>query len=165
VINLQRMTGTLDELRVLLDDMEIGFLTTLGGEGHFHSRPMQLQRHDRDGTLWFATSSESHKCEDLRAHSRCCVAFLKSSKYVSVSGSAELVRDRALIRQMWTASWRGWFPEGPDQEDLALLKVVPEHVEYVDPPGGTLRSLYTRVRNAIRRAREEPAPKKELDLR
>ncbi len=159
------MKGTLDELRALLDDMEIGFLTTLGAEGHFHSRPMQLQRHDEDGTLWFATSSESHKCEDLRENPRCCVAFLKSSRYVSVSGTAELVRDRALIRKMWTASWRGWFPEGPDQEDLALLKVVPEHVEYVDPPGGTLRSLYTRVRNAIRRAREEPAPKKELDLR
>ncbi len=74
------------------------------------------------------------------------------------------MQDRTLIRQMWTAAWRGWFPEGPEQEDLVLLKVVPEHVEYVDPPGGTLRSLYTRVRNALQRQRQEPAPKKELEL-
>jgi general stress protein 26 len=159
------MKGNLDELRQLLDGMEIGFLTTLGAEGHYHSRPMQLQRHDRDGTLWFATSAESHKCEDLRAHPRCCVVFLKRSRYASISGSAELIQDRALIRRMWTATWRGWFPEGPEQPDLALLKVSPEHVEYVDPPGGTLKSIYTRARNALRRKREEPAPKKELDLR
>jgi|SRR4051794_37189843 general stress protein 26 len=158
------MTGNLGELRALLGAMEIGFLTTVGSEGHFHSRPMQLQKHDADGTLWFATSLDSHKIEDLRANPRCCVAFLRHSKYVSISGHGELVQDRSLIRQMWSAAWRGWFPEGPDQEDLVLLKVVPEHVEYVDPPGGTLRSLYTRVRNAVQRHRVEPAPKKELEL-
>jgi general stress protein 26 len=158
------MTGSLRELRALLDGMEIGFLTTVGRDGHFHSRPMQLQRHDSDGTLWFATSLDSQKCEDLRASSRCCVAFLKSSKYVSISGSAELVKDEGMIRALWTPAWRGWFPEGPSEADLVLLRVVPEHVEYVDPPGGTLRSLYTRVKNAVTRTRAEPAPKKELDL-
>jgi general stress protein 26 len=158
------MKGSLDELRALLDGMEIGFLTTVGAEGHFHSRPMQLQRHDQDGVLWFATSLESHKCGDLRANPRCCVAFLKHSKYVSISGRAELVKDERLIRQMWTAAWRGWFPEGPKEPDLVLLKILPEHVEYVDPPGGTLRSLYTRLRNALMRSRTEPAAKKELEL-
>jgi general stress protein 26 len=164
VATVQRMKGSLSELRALLDGMRIGFLTTLGAEGFFHSRPMQLQRYDPDGTLWFATSLESHKCEDLRANPRCCAAFLRGSRYVSVSGKAELVRDERLIRSMWTAAWRGWFPDGPKEPDLVLLKVVPEHVEYVDPPGGTLRSLYTRVRNAIARSRVEPAPKKELEL-
>ena len=158
------MKGSLDELRELLDGMAIGFLTTLGADGHFHSRPMQLQRHERDGTLWFATSLESHKCEDLRKNPRCCVSFLRSSRYVSISGTAELVKDERLIRSMWTAAWRGWFPEGPKEPDLVLLKVSPEHVEYVDPPGGTIRSLYTRLRNALRRSRAEPAPKKELEL-
>jgi general stress protein 26 len=164
VTTVDSMTGSLGELRALLDGMQIGFLTTLGAEGYFHSRPMQLQRHDADGTLWFATSLDSHKCEDLRANPRCCAAFLRRSKYVSVSGTAELVKDERLIRSMWRAAWRGWFPEGPKEPDLVLLKVVPEYVEYVDPPGGTLRSLYTRVKNAITRSRAEPAPKKQLEL-
>ena len=116
----------LGELRAILDGMQIGFLTTLGAEGYFHSRPMQLQRHDPDGTLWFATSLDSHKCEDLRANPRCCASFLRGSKYVSMSGTAELVKDERLIRSMWTAAWRGWFPEGPKEPDLVLLKVVPE---------------------------------------
>lgn len=69
------MTGSLQEMRALLEGMEIGFLTTVGGDGHFHSRPMQLQRHDTDGTLWFATSVESHKwTEGLR-----CFLLVSSS--------------------------------------------------------------------------------------
>ena len=159
------MTGSLGELRGLLSGMRIGFLTTLGAEGHFHSRPMQLQRHDRDGTLWFATSLDSRKCADLKTNPRCCVAFLRSSRYVSISGTAELVKDERMIRKLWTPAWRGWFPQGPGEPDLVLLKVVPGHVEYVDPPGGTLRSIWTRLKNALTRSRAEPAPKKELELR
>src|SRR4051794_12464537 len=137
------MKGNLNELRELLDGMEIGFLTTLGAEGHYHSRPMQLQRHDGDGTLWFATSAESHKCEDLRAHPRCCVAFLKRSRYVSISGSAELIQDRALIRRMWTATWRGWVSQGAGQPGPALLKGSPGHREDGDPPRGAPKCGFT----------------------
>lgn len=158
------MHGDLKELSELLDAMEIAFLTTLGQDGHMRSRPMQLQRHDPDGTLWFATSLESHKCEDLRQEPRCCVAFLESSTYVSIAGRAELVKDPDLIRQMWRPTWRGWFPEGPEEPELVLLKVVPEHVEYVHPSGGTLKSLFTRVKNALTHSHDEPAPKKELEL-
>jgi general stress protein 26 len=158
------MKGTLPELRTLLDAMDIGFLTTLGGEGHFHSRPMQLQRHDPDGTLWFATSLDSHKIDDVRRDDRCCVAFLKDSSYVSISGRAELVKDKRLIEAMWKPTWRGWFPDGPGEPELVLLKVVPEHVEYVHPSGGTVKSLFSQLKNAITHSHDEPAPKKELDL-
>src|SRR5256885_1779121 len=73
------MDGQLSELREMLAEMDIAFLTTIGSDGHLRSRPMQLQRHDPDGTLWFATSLASHKIEDLRHDGRCCVAFLKDS--------------------------------------------------------------------------------------
>jgi general stress protein 26 len=158
------MDGQLSELHEMLEHMQIAFLTTIGGDGHLRSRPMQLQRHDPDGVLWFATSLESHKIEDLRHDSRCCVAFLRNSSYVSVAGKAELVKDRKKIEELWSATWRGWFPEGPGEPELVLLKVVPEHVEYVHPSGGTVKSLLTRVKNALTRSQEEPAPKKELEL-
>ena len=109
------MDGQLSELREMLAEMEIAFLTTIGSDGHLRSRPMQLQRHDPDGTLWFATSLDSHKIDDVRHDGRCCVAFLKDSAYVSISGRAELVKDRSLIEKMWKPTWRGWFPEGPGE--------------------------------------------------
>ena len=143
------MDGQLSELREMLAEMEIAFLTTIGSDGHLRSRPMQLQRHDPDGTLWFATSLDSHKIDDVRHDGRCCVAFLKDSAYVSISGRAELMKDRSLIEKMWKPTWRGWFPEGPGEPELVLLKV---------------KSLFTQIKNAITHSHEEPAPKKELDL-
>lgn len=157
------MDGTLDELRELLDGMEICVLTTLGSDGSFRCRPMQMQRHD-GGVLWFATSLDSQKCEDLRVSPRCGVAFVKGHTYVSISGRAELVQDRALVRELWNAGWRAWFPDGPDQPDLVLLKITPEHVEWVAPEGGAVRWLVTGVKNALTHSKDEPAPKKELDL-
>ena len=154
----------MEELRKLLDGMEICILTTLGSDGHFRCRPMQMQRHDEDGVLWFATSMDSQKIADLKANPRCGVAFLEGHTYVSLSGRAELVQDRGLVRKLWDVSWRAWFPDGPEQEDLVLLKVTPEHVEWVAPEGGVMRWLATGVKNALTRTTEEPAPKKELDL-
>jgi hypothetical protein len=37
-------------------------------------------------------------------------------------------------------------------------------VEYVHPSGGTVKSLFTRVKNALTHSHDEPAPKKELEL-
>ncbi len=159
------MTGEMNELRRLLDDMEICILTTVGSDGRFHARPMQLQRHDDDGVLWFATSLDTQKCADLRANPQCGVAFLKGHTYLSLSGRAELVQDRELIRKLWDVGWRAWFPEGPDEPDLVLLKVIPEHAEWVSPgAAGTAKWLFTSVKNALTRSHDEPGEKKELDL-
>ena len=158
------MDASFEELRELLSRMNIGLLTTLDVEGRFHTRPMQLQRSDGDGALWFATSLDSGKIDDLRRDARCGVAFLESSTYVSLSGRAEIVRDPQLAREMWDATWRAWFPEGPDEPDLVLLKFVPEHAEWVRPEGGKVKAVFTMLKNAVTRTREEPAPKKQIDL-
>ena len=71
---------------------------------------------------------------------------------------------REMIEAMWRPTWRGWFPEGPGEPELVLVKVKPEHVEYVHPSGGTVKSLFTRVKNALTHSHDEPAPKKELEL-
>lgn len=158
------MTGEMSELLKLLDAMETCILTTVSAEGFLRARPMQLQEREDDGTLWFATTLGTHKIEDLRRDARCCVAFLKSATYISVSGQGELVKDEAKIKQLWKPGWRGWFPEGPGEADLVLLKVIPEHVEWVHPEGGMIHSAWTQVKNAVTGEREEPAEHKELDL-
>src|SRR4051812_2985758 len=159
------MDGNLEEFRELLDGFEIALLTTRDAQGRYHTRPMELQRHDEDGSLWFATSLDSRKIADLRSDPRCAVAFLESHAYMSISGRAELVKDEALVRELWSPAWRGWFPEGPDEPDLVLLRIVPEHVEWVRPEGGRAKAFYTMVKNAVTRSHDEPAPRRELDPR
>jgi general stress protein 26 len=47
------------------------------------------------------------------------------------------------VHELWDPSWRRWFPEGPDQRDLALLRVMPEHVERHDGESGRTEVLFS----------------------
>lgn len=161
------MQGEERELHGLLRDYKTALLTTRSRDGCFHSRPMAVQHVEGDGDFWFATSLDTQKVTDLEAEPRCGLAFHdggKSATYVSMSGEVDVVRDRQTIHELWNPTWRAWFPEGPDQDDLVLLKFRPEHAEYVHPVSGRLKVLATRVKAVLTREPVEVAPKKELDL-
>jgi general stress protein 26 len=46
-----------------------------------------------------------------------------------------VIRDRALIEDLWRESWRIWFPDGMDDPMLCLLAVEPRKGEYWDSSG------------------------------
>ena len=71
-----------------------------------------------------------------------CDSTENSATYLSVSGTVEIVRDRKVIHDLWEADWKPWFPKGPDEGDIALLRFVPEHAEYVHPAGGKLNGIW-----------------------
>jgi general stress protein 26 len=59
-------------------------------------------------------------------------ADVGAQQYASLSGQAEVVRDRAKIDELWKPELKAWFPEGTDTPDIALLKVTAERAEYWD---------------------------------
>ena len=151
--------GTEQEYAELLDEFDTALLVTRGPDGHLHARPMATQkRHHREG-LWFATYGSSDKCREIAADARVALAFHEGkheASYLSVSGRAEIVRDRRKIDELWDPSWNAWFPDGPEEEDLVLIRVVPEHVEWVRPEGGKLKVWKTMAKRALTGWREEP---------
>ena len=133
----------------LLAAYHTAVLVTRGADdGHLRARPMTMRQQVRGEEIWFATSFDSNKCRDLEAVAQCALVFHDAGDgtTVSVSGTGEVIRDRKLVHELWDASWRRWFPEGPDQRDLALLRVMPEHVERHDGRTGRVEVLFTRPR-------------------
>lgn len=156
-----------DEYLKLLDEHRTAILVTRGPDGHLHSRPMAMQGHCRGEEIWLATSADSDKCAHLAHDDQVALSFHAgehAAAWLSVSGRCEMVRDRAKIRELWDASWKPWFPDGPEQDDLVLLRIVPEHAEWVRPEGGKLKVLYTMAKRAATGSREEPGEKHALDL-
>jgi general stress protein 26 len=80
----------LDDLYDLIDGIETAMLTTRTIEGSLVSRPLQTQKRTDDMDLWFMTSTETHKVDELRANPDVNVAYFKdgSKEWVSVSGRA-----------------------------------------------------------------------------
>jgi general stress protein 26 len=160
--------GDRREFESLLKDYDVALLTTRGTDGHFHTRPMALSKKRKSGSeIWFATWVDTQKVQDLETDPHCSLAFHStenSATYLSVSGTVEIVRDRKAIHDLWEADWKPWFPKGPDEGDIALLRFIPEHAEYVHPAGGKLKVLFSTAKALVTKQRPEPAQKKELDL-
>jgi general stress protein 26 len=125
------------DLAQLLGAYRIALLTTRGAEGHLRCRPMTMRQKVRGEEIWFATALASTKCKDLEADPRCALALFdaKDGTTLSISGRGEVLRDRNLALALWDPSWTRWFPGGPAQRGLALLRVIPEVVERHGPTG------------------------------
>lgn len=125
------------KLRMLIESIRIGLLTTVGPDGSLHTRPVETLRCDGDGTLWFFTDHESAKAHELLHDRRVSVGYSEPSKkiYVAVMGRARILRDRALAAELWTVDQRAWYPDGLDDEHLSILRVAPERAEYWETPG------------------------------
>jgi general stress protein 26 len=133
------------DFTTLLAGCRTAILTTRGADGLLHARPMATNQRVRGDEIWFATSADSKKCRDLETDPQCALAFAAGSDgpTVSVSGTGEVIRDHRLARELWDRSWSRWFPAGPDAPDLALIRVIPEHVERHGPGPGKLEVLYS----------------------
>jgi general stress protein 26 len=121
------------KLNYLIEDIDFAMLTTIDG-GILRSRPMQTQDFEFDGDLWFFTSSKTHKIEEIEKDNRVNVSYAapETNTYVSVSGTAEVVKDQAKIDEYWNDVLKAWFPEGRNAPDLVLLKINVEQAEYWD---------------------------------
>ena len=126
----------------MIQSIRFAMLTTEDG-GHLRARPMVAAQDEFDGSLWFFTRASSHKVQEA-AHSPVCVTYADGGKqeYVSLSGHAELVTDRATLHAHWSEPVRTWFPAGKDDPDLALLRVHVDAAEYWDAPNHTMVHAY-----------------------
>jgi general stress protein 26 len=131
------------KLAKLIKGIEVAMMTTEDDDGTLRSRPMQTQQTVFNGTLWFFTHASSHKVQEIDREHRVNLSYADpaSSRYVSVSGLATLVRDRAKIDELWSPALKAWFPDGKDDPEVALLRVDVSKAEYWDAPSSKLVKL------------------------
>jgi general stress protein 26 len=134
----------------LVERAKISMLTTMTAEGKHVSRPMGLQEVEFDGDLWFFASDDSAKAREIQANPQVNVSFSndKSSEWTSISGTAEVVHDRAKAEELWSAPLKAWFPDGLDTPGLALIKVHADSAEYWEAPSSKVVRLIGAARAA-----------------
>lgn len=124
-------------LAELIGDVRIAMLTTTRPDGRLVSRPLGTQEVEFDGDLWFAIGADSAKVAEIAANAFVNVSYASTSgnMFVSVSGRAEVLDDRAKIEQIWSPAMQLFFPDGKDDPNLRLIRVRAETAEYWDGPG------------------------------
>ncbi|WP_146567618.1 pyridoxamine 5'-phosphate oxidase family protein [Posidoniimonas corsicana] len=130
----------IDELYELIDGMEVALMTTRRPDGLLVTRPMATQDRGPLADLWFVTSIDTHKVDEIEADPHVSLGYYDhgSSEWVSVSGRASICQDRDKIHELYEDDWKMWFPDdgpgrdgGPDDPRLALIFVEALTVTYM----------------------------------
>ncbi len=137
----------------LIRDIKFAMFTTRHDNGHLHSRPMTTQngKDDEDDRLWFFMSKRSDPVADLEAEPTVNISYADpgADSYVSVSGNARVVDDRAKKQALWSKLTEAWFPGGVDDPDLALVEVDITHAHYWDVKENKMFQLFKMAKAAV----------------
>jgi general stress protein 26 len=131
--------GNLSKMIELVRDIRVALLTTADREGGFHTRPVQTLQADADGTLWFFTDWSSPKADELQHDVRASLGYADPAKnvYVALNGSGRLLRDVQQAKKLWSVEQRAYYPDGPEDPRLAVLRITLQRAEYWIAPGRT----------------------------
>ena len=101
---------------------------------------------DVDGNVWFLSSRDSRKVAHITADPRVGVALTSRDVWVSLTGTAEILEDAEKAAELWSLQMEGWFPQGPEDPSVVVVKVTGETAEYWDTPGGLVASVLSLVK-------------------
>ena len=131
---------SLRKLNEMIEGIKVAMLTTAMPDGVLRSRPMATQDEACDGDLWFITESGTPKTQEIEQEHHVNLSYVDAdaNRYVSVSGLASIVKDQALIDQLWKPALKAWFPKGKSDPGIALLRVHVTEAEVWDSPSGVM---------------------------
>ena len=120
----------------LLQQFHTAMLVTHGGDDRLRARPMAIAKVEEDNRVWFITGAESGKTHEIESETRVHIVCQNDrSAYLSLSGHADLTRDRTKIAELWQEPFRVWFPGGKEDPNIELIVVRPEEGEFWDNEG------------------------------
>ena len=132
-------------------------MCTYTDSGMAHGRPMAAVEYE-DDALWFFTQADSRKLDEIARDPRVTLTYSDQSAndWLSIQGRATVTRDKAKAKELWSEPLRTWFPNGPEDEDVALIRVEAESAEYWDSPSGVVVFAYGYLKAAL--TGKPPAP-------
>lgn len=154
------------QLRRLLKGVPVGMLTTQTPGGNTHSRPMLVHDIDESGWLWFITDRHSRKACELTQNPDATIAFQskKGDRYISVQGTAVVVRDDVKLKELWNPSLRSWFPTGRRDPEIVLVAMRVSRAEYWRVPRTRLVRIAGMVKALATGKRQKAGTHGVLDL-
>lgn len=148
----------------MMEDVKICMLVTMDGDVH-RARPMGPTLRPDENAIYFLTDARSPKEEDIAETSNVCLAFADPSamNFVSVTGDARTLNDRALIRELWTPDAAAFW-ENADDPRIRAIEVIPQDAQFWDSPTADVVTVELRVAAAAGRAPRNLGENRKIDM-
>ncbi len=120
----------IDRVWDIIEKVGVAMLTTRF-PGGLRARPVEARLDRNAGIIWFLTDLRSGKDEEVAAAPAVGLVFIDAGDkaYLSITGRAEIVRDTAKAAEIWKRTDQLWWPGGPVDPTLRLLRVEPRTAE------------------------------------
>ena len=130
----------LKKFKKLVEDIRTCMFITNNETETDHTRPMSTIEVEDNGTLWFFTDIRSVKVEEVSTKRQVHLTYAHPGKesYLNVRGTSSVVTDKQQIKDKWSPIVKAWFPNGPEDPNVALLKVEPYQCYYWDSETGKM---------------------------
>ncbi|WNJ93046.1 pyridoxamine 5'-phosphate oxidase family protein [Bosea sp. 685] len=126
-----------DRAWTLIDDIGLCMLVTHDGSSdELRSRPMSAHAARDEDAIYFLTDARNHKDDEVEINDNVCLTFADngSYRYVSVTGTANILDDRRKIGELWSTAARAFW-KSKDDPNIRVLRVRPAMAEFWDSPG------------------------------
>jgi general stress protein 26 len=131
------MSNQTDTLKFtsLLREFETAMFVTHDPAGKIHSRPMSLICPEGSEDVWFITGLQAELVDEVKRDPNVNLSCQNKKCHLAIEGTAELVHDRARIRELWSKPLDLWFPSGPTDPNVVAVRVRPDNAEFWDERG------------------------------
>lgn len=142
----------LKKLTELVEEVKICMFATIQEDYSVTSRPMQTIKADEDGNLWFFTNEYSEKVDDVSKDNTVYLMYSHPGKntYLHVKGKCSIINDKDKIKELWSPVVKAWFPKGPEDPALALLKVDTDEASYWDSSSSKSVVFYKMIKAIVK---------------
>jgi general stress protein 26 len=121
----------IEKIKELVSRSRVCMLGT-SEDGYMKFRPMSHVDIDDEGNIWFFTSKDSWKAEDIQRNPSVQLLYINESDsiYLTMECEAHLDFDPQRMKELFNPFVKAWFPNGLKDPSLALLAVRPMGIEY-----------------------------------
>jgi general stress protein 26 len=119
----------------IIEKVSVCMLTTqfVGGP---RARPLEARPDRHAGLIFFVTDIRSAKEHAIEATPDVGLVFIDANDkaYLSITGRARVMRNADTIKGAWRKTDEVWWPGGPNDPDVCLLRIEPFTAELWDGP-------------------------------
>jgi general stress protein 26 len=115
------------------------------------TRPMSIRKVDDDCIVWFLSAEDSNKNAEIQSDAHVQLLFQGSahSDFLSVYGTAKILKDKTIIKELWEPILKTWFTEGIDDQRITVIKVEAKDGYYWDNKHGNTVAFAKMVAGAV----------------
>ena len=127
----------------IIESVGVCMLTTQAG-GRLRARPVEPRPDRKSSLIFVVTDVRSAKQEEIEAKPDVNLVFIdaKAKAYLSIAARACVTKDICKIEQVWRLTDAVWWPGGPTDSNVCLLRIEPQTGELWDGPASTAVAVF-----------------------